>query len=99
MPAITFEPSGRRVECDAGQSIFEIARSEELYVDTACIGAGTCGRCRVKVLQGEVNLSAYNDVETKHLGNVYFITKERLSCQALVSGDVRIELPKPPATS
>ena len=47
-------------------------------------GKATCGLCRVKILAGEDALSPFNAAERKHLGNVYFITKTRLSCQAKV---------------
>jgi hypothetical protein len=39
-------------------------------------------------------LSGFNAAERKHLGNVYFINKLRLSCQAEIGdGDVTVELP------
>jgi hypothetical protein len=39
-------------------------------------------------------LSPLGEVEKKQLGNVYFITKLRLSCQACVTGgDVVVEIP------
>jgi ferredoxin len=57
------------------------------------VGKATCGLCRVKILAGEAALSPFNAAEKKHLGNVYFITKTRLSCQSRVSGDVVVELP------
>jgi uncharacterized 2Fe-2S/4Fe-4S cluster protein (DUF4445 family) len=47
----------------------------------------------VKIVSGEAHLSPLNDLEKKHLGNVYFITKLRLSCQAQVRGDVVVEIP------
>jgi hypothetical protein len=38
-------------------------------------------------------LSQFNEHEQRHLGNVYFLTKVRLSCQAVVTGgDVTVEL-------
>jgi len=48
-----------------------------------------------EVLDGEAHLTPLNAAEKKHLGNVYFITKTRLACQARVSGDVVVELPPP----
>jgi ferredoxin len=82
------------VACAEGESVFEVARRHGVPVATACVGKATCGLCRVKVLAGEEHLSPFNAGERKHLGNVYFITKERLSCQARVSGgDVVVEVP------
>ncbi|HEX4405848.1 MAG TPA: 2Fe-2S iron-sulfur cluster-binding protein [Polyangia bacterium] len=90
---MTFQPSGARVDCADGESVFEIARRAGVGISTACVGKATCGLCRVKILDGEAHLTPFNAAEKKHLGNVYFITKTRLACQARVSGDVVVELP------
>jgi 2Fe-2S ferredoxin len=93
---VTFLPSGARVPCAAGESVFGIARRADIRVTTACVGKATCGLCRVKVIAGEQHLSPFNAAERKHLGNVYFINKLRLSCQAVVGdGDVVVEIPRP----
>ena len=49
----------------------------------------------MKIVGGESLLSPFNADERKHLGNVYFITKQRLSCQARVvgEGEVTVEVP------
>jgi hypothetical protein len=52
----------------------------------------------VKVVSGEQHLTPFNAAERKHLGNVYFITKLRLSCQARIrddaaDGDVVVAIP------
>jgi 2Fe-2S ferredoxin len=102
LPSITFLPVGVRVECAAGESVFEVARRAGIEITTACVGKATCGLCRVKIAGGEAHLSPFNAAERKHLGNVYFINKLRLSCQARVGagevdGDVVVELPPPRA--
>ena len=88
-------PSGRRVACADGDSVFSVARAAGVTIATACVGKANCGLCRVKVLSGEAHLTAFNADERKHLGNVYFINKVRLSCQARVTGggDVVVEVP------
>jgi ferredoxin len=93
MPVITFEPLGARVEATEGETVFAAARRANLPIPTACVGKGTCGLCRVKVLAGEDALPPINAIEKKHLGNTYFITKLRLSCQLKVSGDVTLLIP------
>ena len=98
MPSVTYLPNGVRVDCAADESIFEIARRAGIAVNTACVGKATCGLCRVKIVSGEAHLSPFNAAERKHLGNVYFINKVRLSCQARLcdgDGDVVVELPPP----
>ena len=101
MASVTFltsggPPDGVRVACADGASVFEVARGAGIAITTACVGKATCGLCRIKIVSGEPALTPLNAAERKHLGNVYFITKQRLSCQARVSGDVVVELPDPP---
>lgn len=103
MPRVTFQPSGMTVECAEGTTLFDAgARAAGVKIETACVGKGTCGLCRVKVLAGAEALSPYTDEEEKHLGNLYHLTKVRLSCRARVAGDVTVALaprpgrPRPP---
>jgi ferredoxin len=94
MPAVTFLPAGTTVPAAPGESVFEIARRSGIAITTACVGKANCGLCRVKVVAGEAHLSPFNAAERRHLGNVYFINKLRLSCQARLvdDGDVTVEL-------
>jgi ferredoxin len=90
---VIFQPGGVAIDCRDGESLFDAAGRQRISVDTACVGKGTCGLCRVRVLAGEEFLSPYTEEETKHLGNVYFLTKVRLSCRARISGgEVTVEL-------
>jgi len=93
MPRVTFLPSNISVELQADESVFAAARRVNVGISTACAGKGTCGLCRVKVVDGEAHLGPVSPVEKRHLGNTYFLTKLRLSCQLRPSGDVAIELP------
>jgi ferredoxin, 2Fe-2S len=95
--SVTYLPSGLRIRCDDGATIYAVAQQARIPIATACNARATCGLCRVKIISGETHLSPINDAEKKHLGNVYFLTKQRLSCQAQVSGgDVVVEIPGAP---
>ena len=81
------------VELPAGATLFEAGARASAGIDTACVGKGTCGLCRVKILSGAEHLTPYSDDERKHLGNVYHITKVRLACRTqLTGGDVTIQV-------
>jgi uncharacterized 2Fe-2S/4Fe-4S cluster protein (DUF4445 family) len=93
MPRVTFRALAQTVEVADGTSVFDAGARIGASIETACVGKGTCGLCRVKVLDGERFLAPYTDEELKHLGNVYHITRVRLSCRAVVSGgDVVVDL-------
>jgi ferredoxin, 2Fe-2S len=93
MPTITIAgATPLTVEALPGDSLFDAAAKVGAGVDTACVGKGTCGLCRVKILAGAEHLNPYTDEERKHLGNVYHLTKVRLSCRCRPTGDVTIEI-------
>ena len=79
-------------ECLPGDSLFDAGAKVTAGIDTACVGKGTCGLCRVKILAGAEHLNPFTDEERKHLGNVYHLTKVRLACRSKLSGDVTIQV-------
>jgi len=95
LPAVTIAGDGAAavVEMPEGTTLFEAGARISAGIDTACVGKGTCGLCRVKIVAGAEHLTPYSDEERKHLGNVYHITKVRLACRArLTGGDVAIQI-------
>jgi ferredoxin len=95
MPTVTIlygDDPPQVVECAEGSTLFEAGAKIAAGIDTACVGKGTCGLCRVRIKSGAEHLTPYTDEETKHLGNVYHLTKVRLSCRTRLSGDVTIEI-------
>jgi ferredoxin len=94
MPTVTIQTEAGPVTVEApeGSTLFEAGAKIAAGIETACVGKGTCGLCRVKILAGAEHLNPFTDEERKHLGNVYHLTKVRLSCRAKISGDVTIEI-------
>jgi len=92
MARVTFQPAGTTVEVADGSTLFDAGARAGVTIETACVGKGTCGLCRVKVLAGADALTPYTDEEERHLGNLYHLTRVRLSCRTRVSGDVTVEL-------
>jgi len=97
VPTITYLPAQVTLPCEEGDTIFGVARAAGVPITTACGAKATCGLCRVKIVGGADHISAVTDAEKRHLGNVYFITKMRLSCQTQVTGGhVTVEVPGAP---
>ena len=76
-----------------GESVFHAGARSGVLIPTACGGKGTCGLCRVKILEGEKALGPITVEEKRHLGNTYFISKLRLSCRLHPTGDIVVEIP------
>jgi ferredoxin len=96
MPVVTIvDPDAAEpkvAEVPEGATLFEAGAKVTAGIDTSCVGKGTCGLCRVKILAGAEHLNPFTDEEKKHLGNVYHLTRVRLSCRSKVSGDVTIQV-------
>ena len=89
---VRFLPADLVIEVEPGTTLFDAGARARVGIDTACVGKGTCGLCRVKVVDGEAELSAYTEEEERHLGNLYRITKLRLACRTKVNGDVTVAI-------
>ena len=87
---VTFQPANRTVFVLPGTSLMEAAGRAGLVLDAPCGGAGTCGKCRVRITSGaappttaETALFADNDLDAGW----------RLACQSTVSSALTIEIP------
>lgn len=94
MPQITIlrDDGPVTVEIREGETLFDAGGKVMAGIDTACVGKGTCGLCRVKIIAGAEHTNPFTDEERKHLGNVYHITKVRLACRTKPTGDVTIQV-------
>ena len=93
MPKVTIlGETPTTVDVAVDSTLFEAGAKVSAGIETSCVGKGTCGLCRVKIVAGAEHLNPFTDEERKHLGNVYHITKVRLSCRCKLSGDVTIEV-------
>ena len=88
----TFLPSGRTVEVQPDESILQAAARSDIMIRTVCNGRATCAACKVRVVEGMKNTAKPGFLEKSLIGNTWYITKERLACQLLLTGDVTIDL-------
>lgn len=93
MPRITFLPANVSIDVEAGANIRDAGIQAGVQIPSTCGGVASCGLCKVKILAGAEHLCPVTPGEISKLGNVYFITKERLACQTTVSGDVQCAIP------
>ena len=89
---VRFTSSDSEVEIDEKESLLEALQAKGIYIKSSCGGVASCGDCIVKVIEGKESLNEVTFSEEKLLGNVYHITKERLSCQSYITGDIRIDI-------
>jgi uncharacterized 2Fe-2S/4Fe-4S cluster protein (DUF4445 family) len=87
---VDIEPIGRRIPCKSGDTILDSAQKAGIMLNSICGGDGTCGRCIVRVMNGQV--SSPNSTEEAELGEKVS-NGWRLACQVEVLGDIKIHVP------
>jgi len=79
--SMIFEPMGQKVALGQAESILDLALKNKIHIDHSCGGSGSCGTCRVKVIQGGAGLAEMNFVEEAMARSRGFSVDERLACQ------------------
>lgn len=87
MARIELQPLGRTLEVPVGESLQDALF--EQGVEFPCGGRGKCKGCRVKVLKGDLRVTA---AEGLLLDAAELAAGWRLACQARVPGDLVLEL-------
>jgi uncharacterized 2Fe-2S/4Fe-4S cluster protein (DUF4445 family) len=88
---IDFEPIGRRVSSVKGETILDVAQRAGIMLTSICGGAGSCGRCVIRLMSGQV--SPANSTEEMELGSEEVAAGWRLACQTEILGVVRVHIP------
>jgi uncharacterized 2Fe-2S/4Fe-4S cluster protein (DUF4445 family) len=97
-------PSGKRGHFPVGTPVLEAARQLGVYVESVCGGRATCGRCQVSVQEGNFakhkivsandHLSPIGPKEKRYAEVRDLPEGRRLSCSALIQGDLVIDVPQ-----
>ncbi|MDD5863284.1 MAG: corrinoid activation/regeneration protein AcsV [Firmicutes bacterium] len=88
---VTFQIEGATpvtMECNAGDNLLELARRGNIAIDAPCSGNGSCGKCRVKLVDGDLE-----SPQTRHISDEEYAEGWRLSCSSKVMGDCTIFVP------
>ena len=88
---VTFQIEGGspvQIECNAGDNLLELARRANVAIDAPCSGNGSCGKCRVKLIEG-----ALETIQSRHITDEEYEAGWRLSCNSKVLGDCTVFVP------
>ena len=88
---VTFQIEGAspvEIECNAGDNLLELARRANVAIDAPCSGNGSCGKCRVKLVKGELE-----SLRTRHISDDEYEAGWRLACSSKVMGDCTVFVP------
>jgi Na+-transporting NADH:ubiquinone oxidoreductase subunit F len=76
---------------EGGRALLSVLSGEKLFIPSACGGRGTCGLCKLKVLEGAGPLLP---TEEPYLDKDERESNVRLACQVKVRNNLKIEIPQ-----
>ena len=91
MSKILFDIEGAKpvtIECNPGDNLLELARRANVAIDAPCSGNGSCGKCRVKLVEGQLD-----SIKSRHISDEEWEIGWRLSCNSKVVGDATVFVP------
>ena len=88
---VTFQIEGATpviMECNAGDNLLELARRGNVAIDAPCSGNGSCGKCRVRLVEGQLE-----SLRSRHITDEEREQGWRLSCNSKVLSDCIVFVP------
>ena len=76
------------ITADPRESILEAARKANVAIDAPCSGNGSCGKCRVQILEGQIE-----GQQTQHISDEEFAAGWCLSCCCRAASDLKVLVP------
>ncbi|MGE4583552.1 MAG: 2Fe-2S iron-sulfur cluster binding domain-containing protein [Sphaerochaeta sp.] len=91
MVKISINDGAKELEVQGGQPLLKALNQEGVFIPSACGGRGSCGLCKVKVVNGGTE---YLPTELPWISEEEKKQNIRLSCQFKVKQDVAITIPE-----
>lgn len=86
---VRFLPDNVTIEVEEGENLLTAAAKAGVYIHAYCGGDGVCGKCKVKIEDGEVY-----STKAMHLRPEEQAQGMRLSCQSSVLTDITVRVPE-----
>lgn len=90
MPVIVFRPSNKKINVPPGTELLDAARKADIAIESPCGGKGTCCKCVVRIIAGEVDSDSLGLLPKSVIDDGYL-----LACRTKIK-DTRltVEIPK-----
>lgn len=88
MCEVIFFPEQCKVEVEEGTSLLSAASKAGIYIKSSCGGKGTCGACKVTILEGQPLVNGTGTLTQDQIARGV-----RLGCQTVVTGNMTVEVP------
>ena len=86
---VTFLPTGKTISLASGSTLLEAAQKADVHLNASCNGKGSCGKCKLVVVSGQVETPSTPLLTAKEEERGYV-----LACQSQLCGDVSVQIPE-----
>ncbi|HPI41420.1 MAG TPA: 2Fe-2S iron-sulfur cluster-binding protein [Pseudobdellovibrionaceae bacterium] len=93
MPEIFIKKLNRKIDVPLGSNLMKSLLNSQIPVASSCAGDGVCHKCFIFIEKGLENLSERTPTEEHFIAEKQITEAQRLSCQALVLGDITVHAP------
>ncbi|KGK85993.1 ASKHA domain-containing protein [Clostridium sp. HMP27] len=73
----------------SGDNLLDILRKNDIFADSPCGGSGKCGKCKIKIIQGNCD---YKENHEKRLSDEELKAGIRLACFTYLSEELKIQI-------
>jgi uncharacterized 2Fe-2S/4Fe-4S cluster protein (DUF4445 family) len=81
-------PSERILFTQGEESLLELAMRSGVHINASCGGSGSCGKCKVRIMEGIVDYTTSTHLSPEDVGAGF-----RLACSVRPLSDVTVEVP------
>ncbi|MFW6113486.1 MAG: ASKHA domain-containing protein, partial [Actinomycetota bacterium] len=85
---VLFMPDNRYIVVSKGESLLKAAMDAGVHINASCGGAGSCGKCRVLIEEGEVKREPNPKMTEAEIKKGH-----ALACQTSVMSDLKVTIP------
>lgn len=86
---VRFLPDDAEIRVEKGENLLAAAAKAGVYIHAYCGGDGVCGKCKVKIKEGDVSSDHSQKLKaSEHEQGM------RLACQTFVTSDMVVEIPE-----
>ncbi len=87
---LRFEPSGVETRVPPGVNLFDAASWNAVAIDSTCGGHGTCKKCKVRIVDGDLPISS---LDVRAFTPTELRDGWRLACRAVATTDLSVDVP------
>ncbi|MBC8317578.1 MAG: DUF4445 domain-containing protein [Desulfobulbaceae bacterium] len=86
---VRFLPDDAEIRVEKGENLLAAAAKAGVYIHAYCGGDGVCGKCKVKIKEGDVSSDHSQKLKASEHEQAM-----RLACQTFVTSDMVVEIPE-----